>query len=261
MLKILFLGLLVVFSYAEDSWYDRFEVQVEAGILMNEFDGELKNPTATLDFAKEIGYDNTYSSYFGLKIKNNYEYLPNVSLNVIDMQEEIDSTFETPKKVADWDFNGSVTSQTKYRVANLVLHNSYKVKGSMQKFLRWEYYTGDIEFNLGINMKYINYSFRIKNNDTNIPEPYAYVDINTFVAQPYIGMTYYWYDLAFFANGSALSISETKARNYQVGLDYRLYKDLYISASYVFEDFQATEKNDKVDFKTFGNKFTFKYIF
>ena len=261
MLKVFLLGVLIVFSYAEDSWSDRFEVQVEAGVLMNEFDGDLKNPTSTLDFAKELSYEDTYSSYLGLKIKNDYEYLPQLSFNFIDMKEESDSVFSESKEVANWDFAGSVTSQTKYRVANLVLHNSYKLKGSMQKFLRWQYYTGDVEFNIGVNIKYINYSLRVKNNVSGIPEPYAYVNINTFVAQPYIGMTYYWYDLGLFANGSALSISNTKARNYQVGVEYRLYKDLYLSASYLFEDFQATELKDKVDFKTYGNKFTFKYIF
>lgn len=259
--KVLLVSFLFVFSSA-DSWYDNFLVEAEAGIIMNEIDGDIANPDSTLDFAEDIAYSDTYSSFFGLKIENNYEYIPNISINVIDMKEDQDSVLSSKKVIAEyWDYNGSITSQMRYSVANIMLHNTYKLKGSMQKFLRWNYYSGDVVFNLGINVKYIDYSYRMKNNDTLIPEPYAFVNVNTFVAQPYIKMTYYWYNFALYASGSALSVSDTKARNYQFGIEYRLYKDLFLSAGYLYEDLQATEKSDRVDFKTYGNKFTFKYIF
>lgn len=260
-IKVVLAMLLAVFAYAEDSWYSKWGVEVEAGIFLNEFDGDLRNATSRTDFADELLYKDSYASYFGLKIDNDYDFVPVVHISLIDMKQEKDAILQNTEEVAGWNFKDSVSSEITYRVINAVFHNSYKIKGAMQKFLRWRYYSGDIEFNLGVNIKYIDYTLKIKNNWTTVPEPYAFVNVNTFVALPYIGAKYYWYDFAILAEMSALSVSETKARHYQVGAEYRVYNDLFLNASYVHEDFQATEKKDKVDFKTYGTKFSFKYVF
>ena len=259
--KILVLFFLAISLHGDDAWYSKFSAQIEAGVYMNEFGGDLSNSASVVDFADELGYEDTYASYFGLVIDNDYSYLPTLNISFINMKQDKDAVLNSNKKVVEKsDFNGSVNSKIDYSVINIALYGSLKQKGSMQRFLRWSFYTGDIEFNLGMNVKSINYQFQIRDMD-DTTNTYHYVRVNTFVPLPYLGIRYYLYDLVVFANGSALSLADAKSTNYQAGLEYRVFENFYLGASYMYEDFEATEKEDKVNFQTSGGKFSFKYIF
>lgn len=60
---------------------------------------------------------------------------------------------------------------------------------------------------------------------------------------------------------SSLSLVDAKTTNYQAGIDFRIVDNIYLSYSYLYEDFEAIEKDDKINFKIYGNKFSFKYDF
>jgi hypothetical protein len=176
------------------------------------------------------------------------------------MQQNKDANFGgNTKTIVEAEFNTSVSSNIKYQVFNSVVFYDFIKKGRKAKFLRWDMYTGDVEVDLGMNVKYINYKIEVKDNtNTN---PASYEAVNAFIVLPYIGMKYYLYDFALYGNASMLSFAEEKALSYQVGIEYRVMKNLYLSVSRLYEDFEATEKKDTINFKVIGNKFSFKYLF
>ncbi|MDY0252709.1 MAG: hypothetical protein RBQ96_06425 [Candidatus Methanomethylophilaceae archaeon] len=251
-----FLGAL----HAQESWYDKFKIGVEAGLFMNDFDGDIQNATpSTTTFQEELHYKDTDSSFFALRISNDVPYVPDVDISYMNVTQNKNAVLVDKKVVTlGADYNGTVRSQIDYSVLNVVLKATFKHKGSMQKFLRWDFYSGDIEYSLGVNAKTISYRFDIENEDGSLP---SFITVDALIPLPHAGVRYYWYDFVVYAHASALSFSDAKAMNYEYGLDYRLFNGFFISASYMHEEFEATERRDTVKFESYGNKFSVKYLF
>lgn len=261
-MRILFLMFLPLLGalYAQDSWYEKFHPSFEAGLFMNDFDGDISNATPSeVKFRDELNYDNTNSSFFALRLSNDYNYVPDIDISYMNVQQNKNSELNTTRVITQGgDYNGTIRTKIDYSVLNVVLKSSFKYKGSMAKFWMWDFYTGDIEYNLGLNTKLISYRFDIEHADGSLP---SFISVDSVLVLPYVGVKYYWYDFVAYAHGSALSFSEAKAINYEYGLDYRLIKGMYISASYMYEEFEATEKQDTVYFQSYGPKFSIKYHF
>lgn len=246
--------------YAQNEWYDKIKIGVEAGLFMNDFEGDIENATpSTTYFRDELNYKDTDSSFFALKITNDFAYVPDLDISYMNVKQNKNAILEDKKVVTlGADYNGSVRSTIDYSVLNVVVKGTLKSKGSMKKFLRWDIYSGDMEYSLGLNAKMIRYRFDIENDDGTLP---SFISVDSLIPLPYAGIKYYWYDFAVYGHVSALSFSEAKAMNYEYGIDYRLFKGFYASASFMHEEFEATERQDTVTFETEGTKLSVKYVF
>lgn len=249
------------FLHAKDSsWNDGISVKLEAGIFMNDLQGSVSNGVSSMSFEDELGYTTSETSYFGMEFKFDYDYVPNIDIGYFDVEQNRDSVLDSNKTLASREFSGQVFSKMEYSVFHILLYKDIKYKGSYLNFLRWKVYSGDIEYDLGVNVKCINYMIRIK-DFTSDSDAYSYDRVNSILPMPYIGFKYFWYDFMVLGNVSAFSLDDTEFMSYQLSLDYRVLGNLYLSASYLYESFQALEKKDTVKFKTSGNKFSFKYKF
>lgn len=264
MLRILFVFTLLISSHLVSAeWHEKIHPSIEVGMHLSDFDGTIENVNSSSSFQNDFGYTDTSSSYFTFELKLDYDYAPNVEVSYFNDKQNSNSTFTKYTEIADgkFDVNETVHSSIDYQVLNVVLYKDFKKKGSMVRFFGKSFYTGDIEFDVGLNLKYIDWYFNVRDNDG---EDY-WDEVNSIIPLPYIGFKYYYYRLQLYANISALSFSEAKSTNYEFGLYFRVIDDLYMGASYIYEGFEATvEKDDHidtVDFNTAGNKISFKYVF
>lgn len=264
MLKVL-LFFVVIFSLNAQAaeWYEKIHPSIEVGMHLSDFDGTLENVNSSSNFQSDLGYTDTSSSYFEIALEFDYAYAPNIELSYFNDKQTQNSTFSKYTEIADgqFDVNETVHSAIDYQVLNIVFYKEFKKKGTAVRLFGKIFYPGDIEFDIGANLKYINWHFNVKDADG---ESY-WDDVNSIIPLPYLGFKYYYYRFQAYANVSALSFSEAKSTNYEFGAAFKVIDDLYIEASYIYEGFEATvEKNghiDKVDFNTAGNKVSFRYVF
>jgi hypothetical protein len=153
-----------------------------------------------------------------------------------------------------------VVTKMNYEVLNAVLFQEFKKKGSMVSLLGKSIYSGDLEFDIGVNIKMIDYILQMK-DITKTDSIYMYDKVKSTILLPYAGFKYYRYGLVLFGNMSALSFADAKSTNYQFGAQYQILENIALGYSYMYEDFQATEKSDHINFKTAGNKFSLIYAF
>lgn len=264
MLKLILLfTILTTLSAQAESWYDKIHPSIEAGMHMSDFGGTISNANSSSDFRDDFDYLDTKSSYFVLGFKFDYDYVPNIEISYFNDKQNKDSTLSKYTEVADgsFDANTTVTTDIDYQVLSFVIYKDFKHKGDRVKFLRWKFYPGDFEFDIGMNLKVINWKFNIKDATSSD----SWVVADAAIPLPYIGFKYYYYHFRAYASVSALSFSEATSTNYEIGVDYRVIDNLYLSASYMYEDFKTVEEKDghrdTVDFNTAGNKFSFKYVF
>lgn len=267
MLKI---ALLLVFSLSlfaqSNSWYSRVDAKIEAGLYLPQLSGSIENVKGTSDFSQDLGYDKAEASYFSLELRHNYDYIPNVYISYFNMQDDkstaLDSDANATKSVtvANETFNSGIFSTIDYQVFNTTLYQDFRIKGKAFTLFGTHPYSGDLEFDVGLSVKYFQWKYEIKDL-SNLSRATSWINVDEFVPVPYIGMKYFRYKLLLYANANALAFSKAKSSAYQVGIGYRVVSGLYLDASYVYERFKAVEKQDTVDFKTTGLKFGFKYAF
>lgn len=246
----------------EPSWHSQINFEFEAAYQLADFSGTISNGESSANFRDDFSYSDTAFSYFALDMKFDYAYVPNVKISYFNNEEITNSTLSKPIVIADgsFDINDTVNTAVNNQVLNLLLYTTFKNKGRFVKFLRWKFYSGDLDFDVGMNTKFIKWDFVIFHaNELNPTKHWILSDEIIFM--PYIGFKYYLYRMRMFANVSALSLSEAKSTYFEGGFDFRVVDTLYISAAYMYEDFKVTELRDNVDFKTNGFKFGFKYDF
>ncbi len=256
-LILLFISL--PFLHAQ-SWYDGIDTKLEAGMYYPSLGGTITNSHSSTDLKEDFNYAKAKASYFGVAILLNYDYTPNIDINFLNMKDNRDTTLTDSTVIADGDFNGTTSSDIEFSVLNTVFYQDFKQKGALFSLFGKTFYSGDIEFDVGFNMKLVSWHYEVRDlKDLTIPSSWIKADI--LIPLPYIGFKYYIYDFIAYAHSSALSFSEAKSTNYQVGFDYRVIDSLYLSASYLSEQFKAVEKQDTIDFSTKGYKIGFKYAF
>jgi len=264
---VLFLFLLFFSSSVNaSSWSKRVNLSVEAGMHISNFVGSVSNNNSNADFQDDFNYLNNSSSYFSLGVTLDFPYVLNFNISYFNDIAFSDATMKQTTYIADGVFESNTTTSSaiEYQVINFTMYQNFKSKGDRVKFLRWKFYPGDIEFNVGVNFKSILWKFQVTDRPTSSSYKH-WIIVDEVIPLPYIGFQYYYYNLKLYGNISALSFREAKSTNYDIGLDYRLLDNLYINISYLFEGFLATEKTDQhidtVRFQTVGNKIGFKYIF
>ena len=249
---------------SEDSWYSK----VEVGMYLPTPEGSVSNFEGSSDFENDFGYEKLKASYFALGFVFNYDYIPNIEINYFKMKDNQNTNLNRNVVIADGDFSSSVATIINYNIFNVIVYQDFKQKGRYFPILGKQYYSGDIEFDVGLNAKIIDWRFDIENKE-NLTQSPSWIAVDEFIPVPYLGVKYYLYDLIAYANISALAFSKAKAVSYQFGVDYRIIDTLYLSAAYLSEEIESTEKNlkesvekiDTIKFESSGYKLSFKYAF
>ena len=254
-LKMVWLLLSVAALYAASEEEAKVTAKFEVGIYVPSISGTITNGVSPSNFQDDFGYKNSASSYLAMELLLNYDYAPNLYVGYFNMQERQDTTLTSSVRVAEGDFNGSVSSSVDYEVLNVVFYQDFKTKGGFFSILGKAFYSGDIEFDVGINAKLLSWRFQATNSAS------SWIHAYEFIPLPYLGAKYYLYDFIAYANVSALAVNRATSATYQAGLEYRVVKGLYFSASYLREEFTVVELKDTVDFTTSGYRFGVKYAF
>jgi predicted porin len=121
-------------------------------------------------------------------------------------------------------------------------------------------FTGDLEFDLGLNTKLFQWEYQVQDL-TQLDKAPSWIKVSEFIPLPYIGIKYHWYNLKLYADVSSLAFSDAQSTSYQFGMAYRVVAGLYLSLNYMSEEFKVVEDQDTIDFQTDGYKFSFKYAF
>jgi len=249
-------------SYANDvAWYTKIHTKVGFSLYNSDYKGTLSNPETAkaIDFKNDFKYADTTSSFFSLEMQFDFPYIPNIYISYFNMNQTDDVDFNRSITFNDTLFN-KVRASIDYKVLNTILFQEFKAKGRRIPFFNRSFYSGDIEFDIGANIKIIDYLIQMK--DLNNPaSAYRFDRVESTLILPYAGLKYYRYDLVLFANISSLSFAKSKATSYQFGVEYQVINNIYLGYGYMYEDFKATEKRDDINFKTAGNKFSIKFAF
>ncbi len=244
----------------EQNWYDNIDLKIEAGIYLPTFGGDISNVYGETTFDEDLGYNDTTASYFSLFIKHDRAYTPNLIINYFNMKDNQHTTLTNSKNLVDTSFDSSVATVINSSVLNVVLYQDLMLKGKYLKLFGTYYYTGDLEFDVGLDTKLVSWDFSIQDL-TDLSKEQSWIEVSEFIPLPYLGINYYLYNLVVYANVSTLSFVDAKATSYQAGVDYRVVDGLYLSAGYLYEEFEAVEDLDTITFNTSGYKFSFKYAF
>ena len=238
----------------------KIKAAIEVGVFLPELDGSIENSFGSADFQKDFVYKDATASYFAADLFVDYSYVPSIKMKYFYIKENTNSTLENSIVIADGTFNSKVGTTTDFTVLNTIIYQDFKQKGAVLPFLRWNIYTGDFEFDIGLNTKLLMWNFQIEDQTDTTVLP-SWINVNQFIPLPYLGFKYYLYRLSLFADVSALSFVRAKAVDYQLGLSYRVISGLSLSGSYMHEEFKALEKQDTVRFSASGYKFSFIYAF
>ena len=250
--------------YANDRWYsnidNRVDVKVEAGMFAPSINGTITNSSSESKFGDDFGYSSSSASYFSVEFLVDYDYVPNLQISYLSMTENQDNNLSQQVKVADGDFNSTVSTAIEYSVVNIVLYQEFKKKGRRVSAFGKSIYSGDFEVDIGLNAKLVSWSFKVRNSSDLTLSP-SWIKADQLIPLPYLGFKYYFYDLLVYANTSNLSLNDAKSISYQAGIDYRVVNKVYLSLGYIYEQFEIVHEEDTVDFSEKGYKLSFKYAF
>ena len=262
-MKFFFLTIIFILSLASEiSAQSKINTKIEAGLINANMKGDIKNLISTSDFTEDLGYSKFNASYFSVEAVHTYDYFPNVYIGFFNTKESSSTTLDKTIEIADFTYSSSnISSSIDYNVLNLLLYENFLIKGSSKTSLYGSrFYPGDLEFRLGINIKYINWKYNIIDK-TAFSSKSSWIKVNEFIPLPYLGFRYYRYKFSMYGNISALSFMDAKSISAEAGIDYRFVKGLHLSLGYIYEDFDVVEDNDTVYYQIDGIKLGFKYIF
>jgi len=259
---LLTLFLLTSLSAKEDSWYNKIDVELEAGIYTPSFNGNVENIIGTSSFEDDFNYDNTVASYFSANIAIDYKYVPYFYIGYIRLADNTSSTLTKKVKIADGEFSSGTASILEYDVLHFIVYDQVKIKGKYVSIYGKKIYSGDLEFDIGMNLQLLFWKFNVLDVSTSTStRPSSWIEIAQFIPVPFFGLRYYWYDFTTYINSSALAFGTAKSITYQYGLDYTIVENLSVSAGYIYNQFEALEEIDNINFTMRGYRFSFKYAF
>ena len=245
---------------AGDGWLSRLDTKVEVGLYQPILSGDIVNLVAPSTFKNDFAYHDAKASLFALSLRHDYDYIPNIKLSYFNMQDSKSATLSQTAKVADGTFSGAVSSKIDYQVFSLLLYKGFKLKGRKTSLFGRRFYSGDLEFDIGLNTQLFQWRFDVQNL-SNLTQAPSWITVSEFIPLPYAGMKYYWYDYTVSVDVAALAFSRAKSTLYKASVDYLLVDNLYLSAGYLYEQFKVLEGSDTVNFTSSGLKVSFKYGF
>ena len=254
---LLFLFILIPLHLQAKSIID---IKPEIGIFLPEIKGTIENTQGVSDFKEDYQYEKSKASFFSLDIDINKKYIPSLYISYLNLKTNTNSDLTKSARVADGDFNSSVSTYIDYSIINAIIYKDFMRKGTVKSIFGYQFYTGDLELDIGVNLKVLKWNFEIEDK-VDLTKSSSWINAGLVIPIPYLGIQYYLYDLSIYSSISALSLSEAKLLSYQMGIDYRIVDSIYLSATYLYESFEAIEENDTINFTTAGYKFSFKYKF
>jgi len=261
MLKVILLFIYMLPLFAQTNpCHSRVKTTIEAGIYLPNESGNIENVYGSSSFSKDFGYKNTQASYFSIEVINNYDYIPNLYISYFNMQDNQSVTLTKAIQVANKNFDSNISSSIDYQVLSANIYQDLQLKGDIFTLFGRNYYTGDVEFDVGFTTKLFHWHYKVKDL-TDLSRKTAWIQANEFIPLPYIGIKYFLYRFHFYANANDLAFSRAKSSTYKVGIEYRVTPKLYLNSAYIDERFNVLEKQDTIKFRTAGYKFSFKYSF
>lgn len=257
---LLFLTLTSLYGAQRYTESDSVDLKLEFGMIFLDTSGDIDN-TASIkglenDFKDDYEYRDLRASYFAVDTVFHYNYVPNLRISYFTMNDNKNSDVNATVREVVFEDTVSVSTTLDYSVLSGIIYQDFKIKGDHATFFSKPYYTGDIEFDIGVNLKNLEWRFNIENSTQN-----AWIQVSKFIFLPYIGFKYYLYDFIAYADVSALAIGDAESSTYNVGVEYQVIEDLYLGIGYQHEFFEVLEKTDTVRFETSGYKVSFKYVF
>ncbi|MDD2697571.1 MAG: hypothetical protein PHF17_02085 [Arcobacteraceae bacterium] len=233
-------------------------IAVEAGIWNTRVDGNIQNPTALINFKDDLGFDESKNvTSFGLDLKNDYTWLPNIYVNYFTLNSLANGNIATPGQIINGNNNyvGSVTSSIEYSELNTIIY------GYLQQSI--------FEFDVGVNFKKIDYTQTLKKNTGNIltEDSITIKGPESIIPLPYIGLKIDLYPIntVLKAETSMLALGDDEAQDYTYSINYRMMKNIYISYGYRYTSWKTKNKdaiiNDKYDMNLKGNYLNAKILF
>lgn len=263
-IKCLILIFISISLYAQSDKTEQIDVKVEAVLYLPASQGTISNITnnvpSSTSFEDDLGYSTSKASYFSSEITFDYDYMINLKLDYFNILDNKDTVLNAQKIIADGTFSSGVSTVLDYQEANAIFYQDFKVKGDYFVVFGEPFYSGDIEFDVGINIKSIDWNINI-NKTLESSEQIAWINIKENIGLPYLGIKYYLYNLVLYADASALSFSEAKASSYEVGLDFKVIDTLYLTVGYLYRKIEAVDDADTIKFSIKGYKGGFKYAF
>jgi len=228
-------------------------IAIEAGIWKSDLDGNINNYLNTTDFNNDLGYTNDKNiNTFALDLKNDFKWLPNIRVDYFKLNNSESSILTSTKNINGTSLNGSVSSIIDYSEINAILYG-YLAQGPF-------------EFDLGLNLKKIDFEQEITENILNgkkitikgpssiVPLPYCAIKLNINAI-----------DTVLAVETSMLSIGDTEAKDYKYSISYRVMRHMYITYGYRYNSFKSknsnTINNEKYDVKVKGNYLNVKILF
>jgi len=238
----------------------KIKPKIEVGFFSPSLDGSISNIEGSSDFSTDFLYDKASASYFAADVRIKYDYIPNLSISYFDLQENSDATLDKNVTVGEGVFGSKVTTLTDFSVLNTTFYQDFYTQGEVFSLFGKKFYTGDIEFDIGVNVKLLRWKFELR-DQTDTSKASSWIDVHELVPLPYVGVNYYLYKLTLCAKASALSFVDAKAINYQASLSFRVINNLSLTAGYMYEEFKVVEDDDTIEFKASGYKVSFIYAF
>jgi len=228
-------------------------IAIEAGIWNTKLDGNIQNTASTTNFKDDLGFDESKNvTSFGIDLKNDYSWLPNIYVNYFTLNSAADGNIASAKQInsATTNYLGSVSSTIEYSELNTILY------GYLQQSI--------FEFDLGLNLKKINYTQTIKENASTDSDTIKGPD--SIIPLPYVGFKIDLYPIntVLKAEASVLALGDDEAKDYKYSLNYRIMKNMYISYGYRYNSWKTTNKDnvhEKYDMSIKGNYLNAKILF
>ncbi len=237
----------------------RAEISLELGGFTPRFDGEIENPSSVSVYDKDLQYKGTLISYFGAEADFDAWYLPTLRASYFNMSDSKNALFPKGKTFVERDYNGSITTWTDYQVFNAVIAKDFYQQGRTIDIFGRNLYTGDLIFDLGLNLKTIDYRFEVRQNGSTAENDF--ISVQSSIYMPYFALSYKAGYVTIFGEASGLALGEIKANSFKGALEYRFARHIALRGGYMYEDFEATEKKDKITFKAAGAFGTIRFYF
>ena len=219
---LLNINLLASYNNSEDTLGN---ITLSVDIWHSNIEGEIKNnKPSSLSFKDDLGFSQKDITTFGLELKNNITWLPNVNIDYFNLSSTTNAILNGTKYVNGTPYTNKVSSKINYSQINTTFYGYL--------------YQGPFEFNIGAKIKKINYVQSIE--DTKVKGP------NSIVLMPHLSMKIHINEINTLLEGqiSMLSFGDIETKDYSYSISYRFMRNAYISYGYKGYVWSGTNLND-----------------
>ena len=236
-------------------------IAIEGQLWQPKLTGTISHANGTTesitDFENVFGYNGKKNvTSISVDIKNDIVWFPNLSIDHFSFSESSSGTIATgtSKFIGETQANefteGQLLSNTDYSETAL------KAYGYLQN--------GILQFNLGLQVKSINYEQTIEH--ATIDKNVKLKGPDSLILSPYVGLEINLRDINTLikAESSIVSVGDDEALNYSYSINYRIMKHMYLGVGYKYHGFKSKNEvynQEKYDVELKGTYFSGKILF